>query len=177
MTLLLNPDSELQGLLQLAQQICIAARTAPKGKGLDLLVTAVVAGEDKDRIVTHMHLLADREGVPTFARDANNLAQSPVLILVGTRKKPLGLKFCGLCGFPDCAAMVAAGAVCNFNSGDLGLAVGSAVSRAADLRLDNRIMYTVGMAVLELGLLGPEVAIAYGIPLSATGKSPYFDRK
>lgn len=29
---------------------------------------------------------------------------------------------------------------------------------------------------LELGMLGKEVAIAYGIPLSATGKSPFFDR-
>ncbi|MEM2365908.1 MAG: ferredoxin domain-containing protein, partial [Nitrososphaerota archaeon] len=39
----------------------------------------------------------------------------------------------------------------------------------------NRIMYTVGTAALKLGLIEGDVAL--GIPLSATGKSPYFDRK
>ena len=72
--------------------------------------------------------------------------------------------------------MLAAGGTCSFNAGDLGIAVGSAVSRAADLRIDNRIMYSAGKAALELGFLGSEVAIAYGIPLSVSGKSPFFDR-
>jgi uncharacterized ferredoxin-like protein len=32
--------------------------------------------------------------------------------------------------------------------------------------------------VLNLGLFGDEkVTMAYGIPLSVTGKSPYFDRR
>jgi uncharacterized ferredoxin-like protein len=73
--------------------------------------------------------------------------------------------------------MRAAGGTCTFNSGDLGIAVGSAVSRAADLRIDNRVMYSAGKAAIELGYLGPEVAIAYGIPLAAKGKNPFFDRK
>jgi uncharacterized ferredoxin-like protein len=38
-------------------------------------------------------------------------------------------------------------------------------------------MYSVGKAAIELGYLGPEVAIAYGIPLAAKGKNPFFDRK
>lgn len=72
--------------------------------------------------------------------------------------------------------MQAAGALCSFNSGDLGIAVGSAVSVATDHRVDNRIMYSAGKAALELGLLGDGVAIAFGVPLSATGKNPFFDR-
>ena len=67
--------------------------------------------------------------------------------------------------------MLKAGGCCSFNVGDLGIALGSAVSRAADMRVDNRIMYSVGKAVLELDLLGAEVHIAYGIPLSVSGKS------
>jgi len=51
------------------------------------------------------------------------------------------------------------------------------VSVAANNRVDNRVMYTIGMAVKELGLLGSEAAIIYGIPLSATSKNPFFDRK
>jgi len=37
-------------------------------------------------------------------------------------------------------------------------------------------MFTVGKAALSLGLL-PEAHTAYGLPLSASGKSPFFDRK
>jgi len=121
-------------------------------------------------------MIATRDQVGFFERDAGNLAQAAALVLIGTRKEPLGLPHCGYCGFADCAAMLASGATCAFNTGDLGIAVGSAVSRAADLRLDNRIMYSAGKAAVELGLLGEGVRIAYGIPLAVSGKNPFFDR-
>jgi uncharacterized ferredoxin-like protein len=47
---------------------------------------------------------------------------------------------------------------------------------AADFRIDNRIMYTAGKAAVELGMLGDDVKIAYGLPLAAKGKNPFFDR-
>jgi len=28
-----------------------------------------------------------------------------------------------------------------------------------------------------MGLLGPEIKLVYGIPLSVSGKNPFFDRK
>jgi uncharacterized ferredoxin-like protein len=59
---------------------------------------------------------------------------------------------------------------------DLGIAIGSAVSVAADHRVDNRVMYSIGKAAKELKLLGEEASIIFGIPLSASGKSPFFDR-
>ena len=58
---------------------------------------------------------------------------------------------------------------------DLGIALGSAVSVAADDRIDNRIFYTAGKAVLSLGLMPKKVKIAMGIPLSTWGKSIYHD--
>ena len=58
---------------------------------------------------------------------------------------------------------------------DLGIALGSAVKLAAELCIDNRMMYTIGVAAKELRLLDSDIII--GIPLSVTGKSPYFDRK
>jgi uncharacterized ferredoxin-like protein len=175
--LLVNEETQAKGLSQAAEMICIAARTAPKGKGVDLLVTAIVAGEEKEKIAQKMREIAQRDGVGFFARDAGNVEKAGVVVLLGTRKQPLGLPHCGYCGFADCSAMQAAGGTCAFNTGDLGIAVGSAVSRAADLRIDNRVMYSAGKAALELGLMGEDVAIAYGIPLSATGKNPFFDRK
>ncbi len=175
--LLMNREVETQGLLHAAELICIAARIAPKGKGLDLLVSALVTGEEKNHLILKMREIADRDELAFFARDADNIEAVEVVVLLGSRKQPMGLPQCGFCGFADCAAMMKAGGICAFNTGDLGIAVGSAASRAADLRIDNRIMYSAGKAAIELGLLGEGIAVAYGIPLSATGKSPFFDRK
>ncbi len=173
----LNIESEIQSLLEVARQLCIAARTAPKARGIDLLTTAIISGGEKIRLTDTMKEIARRDGVAFFERDARNIEESPVLVLIGSRKEPIGLPNCGFCGFTDCRALMDSGGVCAFNSGDLGIALGSAVSRAADLRVDNRIMYSAGKAALELNMLGPDMALAYGIPLSVSGKSPFFDRK
>jgi len=175
--LLIDQQIENEGLLAAARQICLAARTAPKGKGKDLLVTAIVSGEEKNRISQQMKKIGQEKEIPFFLRDAANVDAVELMILLGTRKESLEIPNCGFCGFDDCAAMFQAGGCCSFNSGDLGIALGSAVSIAADLRIDNRIMFSAGKAALDLGILGPEVQIIYGIPLSATGKSPFFDRK
>ena len=173
----LNVEFHSQTLIDAAQQLCVAARTAPKARGKDLLVTAIVSGADKTRLANTMRDIAKRDGVAFFERDAQNVEDSPVVVLIGTRKDVIGLPHCGFCGFEDCQALSKSSGVCAFNSGDLGIALGSAVSRAADLRLDNRIMYSAGKAAVELQLLGSEVVIAYGIPLSASGKNIFFDRK
>ena len=52
--------------------------------------------------------------------------------------------------------------------------MGSAVKTASLLNIDNRIMYSVGVAAVELKLIDAD--IAYGIPLSARSKNIYFDR-
>ncbi len=174
--LLMNEAVETAGLQNAAENICVAARTAPKGKGRDLLVTAVATGDAIGELQEQMRVIGERDNVAFFLRDADNLEHAPVVVLIGTRKAPLGIPACGYCGFVDCAAMVKAGAVCSFNAGDLGIAVGSAAALAADFRIDNRIMFTAGKAAVELGMLGDEVEIAYGIPLSAKGKNPFFDR-
>lgn len=174
--LILNNEIEEAGLLRTAEHLCVAARTAPKGKGQDLLVTAVATDSDKSALQKQMRTIGERDGVGFFLRDADNLDHAPVVVLIGTRKSPLGVPACGYCGFKDCAGMVKAGGVCAFNTGDLGIAVGSAAAMAADFRVDNRVMYTAGKAAIELGLLGDGVEIAYGIPLAAKGKNPFFDR-
>jgi uncharacterized ferredoxin-like protein len=43
--------------------------------------------------------------------------------------------------------------------------------------VDTRLMFSVGRAALALDLFGKDVKQALGIPLSITGKSPFFDRK
>ena len=67
--------------------------------------------------------------------------------------------------------------MCAYDNMDLGIAVGSAASVAADCRIDNRVMFSAGRAALSLGTMGGDVKVILAIPLSAGGKSPYFDRK
>lgn len=161
-----------------AQKMLIAARTAPKARGEDNTVLALVEGEDIKKISDKLKEMGKQHDQAFFIRDAENILSASVLLLFGTKVKPIGLKVCGLCGFGNCAEKGKhADVPCAFNTGDLGIAIGSAASVAMDHRVDNRIMYTVGQAVLALGLLGDDVKVVYGIPLSATAKNPFFDRK
>jgi uncharacterized ferredoxin-like protein len=176
MSVRLNPETE--AAVRVAELMCIAARTAPKACGIDNLVTAIVSDPaDKAKLAEAMTAFAAQVNAPFFARDAQNLLAAEACVILGTRLQRLGIPGCNLCGFAGCQANEAAGARCAFSAGDLGIALGSAVSIAADHRVDCRIMYTVGQAAVKLGLLGEDVRIAHGIPLSVTGKSIFFDRK
>jgi len=177
MTLLADREFKDKLVEQIAQEMCLAARTAPKARGTDLLEIAVIKGDAIKKLSEKMLKIGEKENNRTFLRDGDNILKAAAIVLLGTRRQYLGLKLCGFCGYPGCAEAEVAEAVCAFNTGDLGIAVGSAVSVAMDHRVDNRIMYSVGKAALDLGLLGTEVVVAYGIPLSATGKNPFFDRK
>jgi uncharacterized ferredoxin-like protein len=145
---------------------------------MDNLVIAVV---DRDGLPdisqTMLRLYEEGKVADFFVRDAHNLMVSQALLLVGTKIKALGLN-CGLCGFETCAKKNEFKNVpCAYNLHDLGIAMGSAASRAADMRLDNRVMYSAGAAAKELKLLGEDVAVVFGLPLAAASKSPYYDRK
>ncbi len=162
---------------QIAEEMCLAARTAPKARGLDLLEIAVVKDDTIRKLSERMLKIGEKENNRTFLRDGENILKASVIVLIGTKRQYLGLKYCGFCGYPSCAEAEKNKAICAYNTGDLGIAVGSAVSVAMDHRVDNRIMYTVGKAALDLELLGKGPVVAFGIPLSATSKNPFFDRK
>jgi uncharacterized ferredoxin-like protein len=168
---------EAEGLLDTARALCVAARTAPKGRGTDNLVTLVLTGEHKDRLAAEMQRIGEASDTAFFIRDAENVRRAGAVVLLGTRIRTLGIPACGFCGYQDCADNEEHHGICAFNTGDLGIAVGSAVSMAADRRVDNRVFFSAGRAAVNLKLLGEEVRIAYGIPLSVGPKSPFFDRK
>jgi uncharacterized ferredoxin-like protein len=159
--------------------VCAAVRTAPKACGIDQLETAVLTGEDKGRLTAEMCKIGENlgESGKFFCRDADNVDASGAVVLVGANYETRGLgEKCKLCGFENCDACIKAGAACVFTSMDLGIALGSAVSLIADNRVDNRIMFTIGQAAAKLGLLG-EHKLIMGIPLSASGKSVFYDRQ
>jgi uncharacterized ferredoxin-like protein len=173
-----SKKAEESAITGLAYSVCAAARTAPKACGIDHLDTAVLTGEDKDRVAAEMRKIGGELGEPGkfFRRDADNVDASGAVVLVGARYETRGLgERCKLCRFENCGACGEAGAVCVFTPLDLGIALGSAVSLIADSRVDNRIMFTIGQAAARLGLLG-EHKLIMGIPLSASGKSVFYDR-
>lgn len=177
MTIKKEEEFKKEAILRMAEQMCLAARTAPKARGLDLLEVAVASGDIIEKLSKKMREIGEREQHHTFLRDSENIKSAQAVVLIGTKTRVIGLKYCSFCGWPNCAEAEKAGAVCAYNTGDLGIAVGSAVSIAMDHRVDNRVMYTVGVAAIELKLLGMEVKVAFGIPLSVSGKNPFFDRK
>ena len=170
-------EFKIEAIERVAQAMCLAARTAPKARGVDLLEMALVKGDDIQKLFAKMKEIGERENHNTFLRDAENIKQASVIVLIGTKIKVIGTRYCAFCGWPTCAEAEKHHAICAYNTGDLGIAIGSAVTVAADHHIDNRVMYSIGKAAIDMKLLGEEVAVAYGIPLSATGKNPFFDRK
>ncbi len=183
--------AERDAMRTVANLMAAAARTAPKGRGVDAISTMVVEGEDLETLARAMEDTAP--GRPEiisngFQRDARNVRDSHCTLLIGVTglpKKPENPFDCGACGFRTCSNLMNArdkvtvssdffGPICVFASIDLGIALGSAVRVAADHNIDNRMMYTMGVAAANLKWLDADIVI--GIPLSATGKSIYFDR-
>jgi uncharacterized ferredoxin-like protein len=187
MPILTSREGEKEGLLEAARIMLLSARTAPKSAGIDDILTATVYGKEKEEIAKEMDKIAQqRQDVSAgFKRDCQNLRDSEAVLLIGVKgTKEFGLD-CGGCGYPTCREFKRAakklghdfeGPNCIFKLLDLGIALGSAAKTASTLNVDNRIMYRVGTAAKRLDLL-PEASIIIGIPISAKGKSIYFDRK
>jgi len=172
-----SADLERAAVKDVAEFMAASARTAPKTRGIDNIETVVIEGPaETEKLAQKMRELSKSLGKPSMERDAGSVKDSPQVLVIGVKSQPAGLD-CGFCGYDTCAALTKSGGICAYNSMDLGIAVGSAVSIAADFRVDNRVMYSVGKAAMELGFFSKGIKQALGIPLSVTGKSPYFDRK
>ena len=163
-------------------QMATAARTAPKTKGIDTIITVIVMGETLGKIADEMDKIADERGPKWrfFSRDADNLRQSHGCLLIGVNS-PTGMRLeCGACGIKcreteNKIEKDFRGPICHFKTLDLGIAIGSAVRTAQNLCLDNRIQYTVGLAARRLNYISADIVM--GIPVSITGKNIYFDRE
>ncbi len=172
-----SAELEQEAALQVASLMAAAARTAPKTRGMDnIRVIGIEDPDTKAKLVSKMKELAKSEDRPWFERDATCVENSSAVLLVGVAANPADLN-CGYCGQGTCEELKKINGVCSFNTIDLGIAVSSAVSVAADARVDTRIMFSVGRASLAMNLFDGGVKQALGIPVSITGKSPFFDRK
>ena len=160
----------------IADLLCVAAITAPKAKGINNIVVKKLNSEEKQLMIKKILEIAEKKSHKGFIRDANGLEKADAIILIGTKFSRLNLKVCGQCGAKNCSDAETKQTICIYNPGDLGIALGSLVSKAADFRVDNRIMYSAGYAAKELKMLGEDVKLIFAVPLSVTGKNIFFDR-
>ena len=171
-------DMETRAALDAAARMCAAARTAPKTKGMDGLVTCVVTGEEKEQLEDELRRLAGELQLAFFLRDADNVDVSQAVVLFGMQEQRRGIGAgCRYCHSADCGDCAERDGLCAFDAVDVGIAIGSAAAAAADARVDSRVMFSVGRAAKSLTLLGETVTLVFGIPISISGKSPFFDRK
>lgn len=161
-------------VLQAARRMMTAARTAPKGKGIDIIEIAMVTDGDILRLSDEMIRIAAETGFKFLLRDAENIKSADAVVIIGTSQKVQGLN-CAHCGFDTCVEKPDL-VLCAINSVDLGIAIGSACATAADLRVDTRVMFSAGLAAQRLGLL-EDCKCVMAIPVSASSKNPFFDRK
>ena len=153
-------------VIEIAKLMCISAKTAPKGKGIGNVDVVVLHGnEEIERLARRMEELAGEYG-DFFRRDAENIRESDAVVLIGCNKANFKLKKPERWpGDPDLIMSII----------NLGIAIGSAVKTASIHNVDNRVMFSAGVAAQELGYIDSEVVMA--IPLSARDKSIYFDRR
>jgi len=168
--------TERNAAMSVADLMTAVARTAPKACGVDELETLVLDGEDKDRLTAVMRELGASSGQTFFIRDAGNVDACHCVVLIGTSVKPRSLD-CSLCGTKNCEAAVKESIPCALAVTDLGIATGSAAATAMDHRMDNRVLFTAGMAALKMKLFSDNVKVCYGIGLSTSGKNVFFDRR
>jgi len=169
-------DTRRERLLQVANDMMTAARTAPKGKGFDIIEIMLVTGNTIDKLSQAMLEYSEKTGLKFILRDAENILSAEAIVLIGTKEKIHCLN-CGYCGFDTCVEKQKYSTVpCALNSVDVGIAIGSACAIAADRRVDSRIMFSAGRVAKELEYM-PGCTNIYAIPISCTSKNPFFDRK
>lgn len=161
--------------------MAVAARTAPKAAGQDFIEVQVLSDSERITLGNDMIQVGKERGIHGFERDGKNVLDSDAVLLIGLLPhKGAGLN-CGACGFASCAEFNEKhhsgdfdGPNCALRLLDLGIALGSAAKVASELNVDSRVMYRIGVSAKRLKI--GKSSILHGIPLSATGKSIFFDR-
>ncbi len=171
----------MKALQTVAELMEVSAITAPKAVGKNYVVTRTVSGDDVKNLADDMIAYGEESGKKNFDRDGENVRRSSAVVLVGLKDAtPPGIN-CAACGHPVCLKINTGeqngeflGPQCAVRLLDMGIAIGSAVKTAQLMNVDNRVMYRIGVSARRMGMIDADFVM--GIPLSAEGKSPYFDR-
>lgn len=166
----------------IAGLMAVSARTAPKAAGKDFIEIEILKDDKIASLADDMEQYGKQSGKGNFDRDAANVRNSDAVLLVALKDAQVAGLNCGACGEAECSQLASesskevefAGPWCAWRLIDLGIALGSAVKTASTHNADNRIMYRIGVSARRLALIKGQVVV--GVPISASGKSIYFDR-
>lgn len=89
-------------LLQIVSKMAVAARTAPKSRGIDNICISVVTDNTIKVLSDEMIRISKNSGPAFFARDAKNILSAGAILLLGVKFKTIGLN-CSYCGYENCA--------------------------------------------------------------------------
>ena len=93
-------DARHEHILQVARQMMTAARTAPKGKGIDIIEVALITDEDIKLLSDKMIAMVEEHGMKFFLRDADNILSAKCVdrnTRTGTRFELRTLRICDMC--------------------------------------------------------------------------------
>ena len=80
-------------VLQAARRMMTAARTAPKGKGIDIIEIAMVTDGDILRLSDEMIRIAAETGFKFLLRDAENIKSADAVVIIGIHLCPCSFQF------------------------------------------------------------------------------------
>lgn len=84
-------DVRKESVLEAARQIMVAARTAPKGKGVDVIEVMTITDDEIVRLSEEMRKVHEENGFKFFLRDADNILQAEAVVLIGTNEHCQGM--------------------------------------------------------------------------------------
>lgn len=174
-----SKDMESRAVLDTAAKICAAARTAPKTRGMDGLVTCVLTGEDKSQ------LARSRCGSWPTSWIMRSLTVTQITLTRPTlwcfsewRRCGAGLTRAVSTVTSKAAPTVQKRTACARGMPSISASPRLRAAAAADARVDSRVMVLRWRSAKTSGLLGEKASLVLGLPLSISGKSPVpSDRK
>ena len=161
-----------------------SARTAPKSKGRDDIKIKYFDGKEFAKAIRYMGSDEFKKetrlkGEFFLDSDIEVLKEAEGVLAIGVESRNSMMMNCKKCGFENCAEFKKARnsgreVNCIFKVLDLGFATCSACKIAADLNIDNRVMYDIGEAIRRLYMKDCDIVL--GIAISVKGNNIFVDR-
>ncbi len=92
--MMLEPEIRDAALLEVARAMVIAARTAPKGKGVDNLFACIVTKAEIPGLHDRMMELFEKTDGPVFMINGQDILKAECIVVLGARDMPLGGSGC-----------------------------------------------------------------------------------
>ena len=84
----------------------LAARTAPKVKGVDTILTRILIGKEVQDLAGHLADAGERRNIGFFIRDATNIAVSDACVIIGVKGASVAGINRGAYGYACCEELI-----------------------------------------------------------------------